>query len=60
MRRLGMKQQRPPWGMIGHPDVRQWPRSDRNPNLPGVEIRVRQGGGSFGKGVGPGRWYAAV
>jgi hypothetical protein len=60
MRRLGMKQQRPPWGMDGHPDVRQWPRSNRDPNLPGVEIMVRQGGGTFGKAVGPGRWYAAV
>tara|TARA_R100001086_G_scaffold217162_1_gene133503 strand:- start:2298 stop:3194 length:897 start_codon:yes stop_codon:yes gene_type:complete len=56
MRRLSMRQQRPPWGMIGHPDVRQWPRSDRNPMLPGVKIMVRQRASP----IGPGRRMYAV
>jgi len=60
MRKLGMSQQRSPWGTVGHPDVRQWPRSDRNPNLPGVQIRVRQGSMTAGSRLGPGRRMSAV
>ena len=60
MKKLGMSQQRPPWGMVGHPDVRQWPRSDRNPMLPGVKIMVRQGRISAGSPIGPGRRMYAI
>jgi hypothetical protein len=55
MRSLGMSAQRPPWGMVGHRDVRQWPVSNRNPLLPGVTIPVRQG-----SPIGPGRRVYAV
>jgi hypothetical protein len=63
MRRLGLSQQRSPWGTVGQPETLNWPVSNRNPNLPGVGIIVRQtrgtGMGAVGHSVGPGhRMYA--
>ena len=60
MQQLGMRAQRPPWGMVGHPDVRQWPVSNRNTLLPGVGIMVRQGRVSAGSPIGPGRRMYAI
>jgi hypothetical protein len=62
MRRLGMSQERSPWGQIGQPEVRSWPISNRNPNLPGVHVTVRQGRGMGGSGsaIGPGHRLYAV
>jgi hypothetical protein len=61
MKKLGMRAQRPPWGMIGHPDTR-FPISNRNMTLPGVEVRVRQEVSARGVGspIGPGRRVYAV
>ena len=61
MRRLSMHAQRPPWGMIGHPDTR-FPLTNRNMTLPGVEVRVRQEISATGVGspIGPGRRVYAV
>ena len=67
MKRLGMRQERPPWGIAGNlTEVRQWPRSDRNPTLPGVKITVRNNAqarwlmGGSGNPTGPGYRYYAV
>jgi len=67
MKRLSMGQERPPWGIAGNlTEVRQWPRSDRNPTLPGVEITVRNDAqakwmmGGSGNPTGPGYRYYAV
>lgn len=61
MKKLGLRAQRPPWGMIGHPDTR-FPISNRNMTLPGVEVRVRQNVSATGVGspIGPGRRVYAV
>lgn len=57
MRRLSMRQARPPGG-IRTGEVRNWPTSNRNTSLPGVNIRVRQAG-YMGR-LGPGRQVVAV
>jgi hypothetical protein len=57
MRRLSMGQARPPGG-IRTGEVRNWPTSNRNTSLPGVNIRVRQAG-YMGR-LGPGRQVVAV
>jgi len=61
MKKLGMRAQRPPWGMQGMPDTR-FPRSNRNMTLPGVEVMVRQNVSTTGVGspIGPGRRVYAV
>ena len=51
MKRLALGQQRSPWGTT-RPEVRSWPRYNRNSHLPGVQIGVRQRGGRSAQGVG--------
>ena len=57
MRKLGMRQARPPWG-FQQPEVRSWPRYNRNSMLPGVQIGVRQF--RTNTAIGPGARINAV
>jgi hypothetical protein len=62
MRKLGLRAQRPPWGMSAGARDTTFPITNRNMTLPGVSVRVRQEVSARGVGspIGPGRRVYAV